>query len=177
MKTDFDEPRHAIVVDASVGRSCGDETAIDAHAVACRDVLAAIRRARMRLVMSPQIMVEWIEHRSRHAVKWLGEMTDRRLVDAVNPPEHGATRAAIEALKEEGIRVLLTKDLLLVEAALASDQRVVSGDNQARRHFHELCGIVGALGEVHWSDPDDSRCLGWLNEGALEDERLKLRSA
>jgi hypothetical protein len=164
----------ALVVDASVARSCGDETAVAAESVACRDVLNAIRNSSLFLVLSPAITVEWIEHRSRYSVKWLSDMVDRRLVLQVDPPPRLAVRNAIAAIGDAGIRELLTKDLLLVEAALATGDRVISRDRQVRQHLHALSSSVVELRNIHWVNPEDVVCILWLRAGAPNNQVLKL---
>jgi hypothetical protein len=163
-----------LVVDASIARSCGDDNAIDSVAILCRDTLLAIRDSGLWVAMSPALMAEWVEHRSRFAVKWLGEMVDRRMIRAINPPEHQELRAAMALVEDMGVRNLLQKDLLLAEAALDVDLRLLSRDRKARQHFAALAATIPVLRGVHWVNPEDTNCLLWLGAGAPDDSSLLL---
>lgn len=163
----------ALVVDADVARSCGHPDAPAARAQTCRDVLDAVRTAPLDVVMSREISEEWLEHASRYASKWLVKMRSSRRVVEVEPPHHGPTRRACHSLPN-GVAALVRKDLHLVEAALATDRRVVSLDKRVRHHLTGLAQRIGELKRILWAPADDPACVAWIKRGAVEDPTWSL---
>ncbi|AGP37620.1 hypothetical protein [Sorangium cellulosum] len=164
----------AIVVDTSVARSCGKQGAADLHALACLDALIALRESGLMLAMSPALLAEWERHWSTFARRWFYKMRSSRRVRDVAPGQHGPTRKAARALLDTDARQAVAKDMLLVEAALASDRRVISLDEKVRRHFAVLAASVADLRSVHWANPTSTGCIAWLAAQAPDDPVWKL---
>ncbi len=69
----------------------------------------------------------------------------------------------------------MLKDLLLIEAALHTDEVIVSLDETVRGYFHAVAGIIPALTHIIWVNPciDEETSIEWLQKGAEHDmERL-----
>ncbi|MDD4162754.1 MAG: hypothetical protein PHW87_09790 [Methanothrix sp.] len=66
----------------------------------------------------------------------------------------------------------MEKDLRLIEAAKATDNRIVSLDDNARRFFCAASSSVGELREILWVNPVNEKetPTQWLNEGAPNEE-------
>ena len=78
---------------------------------------------------------------------------------------------------EQGWRprgTILAKDLLLVEAALETDKRIVSRDSEACDCYRELAESGSSIKDVHWANPIDDACLSWIGEGAPRRATLQL---
>jgi len=77
--------------------------------------------------------------------------------------------------KDEGRDVML-KDLLLIEAAMASDQIIVSLDESARNHFYETAKQFNEFKSIVWVNPTiaEEEAITWLEEGAPPDQRWLL---
>src|SRR5215216_871007 len=73
-----------IVVDASVARSAGRETSLDAPSIRCRQALEAFLTTGHKVVFSQECLDEWKRHRSNYSREWLISMHSRR---KVVPPE------------------------------------------------------------------------------------------
>lgn len=165
--------RTRIVVDASVARSSGQEDATDTCARTCRLALEHVRDVGLKVVMTKAILEEWKQHRSRFAALWLREMYGRRLVENVHPTRQELVGRHIAAC-EERLAELLTKDLLLVEAALATDERIVSRDTRARAGFRYIATSRPEIRRLHWTSPVEPACCPWLASGAPADPQLQL---
>ena len=72
----------------------------------------------------------------------------------------------------------MRKDLLLVEAALASDRRILSLDDKARRAFGRASGSLEALRRILWANPK-TPAEGvdvWIRDGARRESARELRN-
>src|SRR5262245_16671755 len=125
------EARGRIVVDASVARSCG-HAGSSGQALSCFEALAAIEAGQLMVGMSAGIYDEWARHWSTYGRKWLVKMTSSRRVYRCTPKARTDILRLIRAVKDNGIKLLLLKDMILVEAALSTDRQVVSCDDKAR---------------------------------------------
>jgi hypothetical protein len=66
----------------------------------------------------------------------------------------------------------MTKDILLLEAALATDRRIVSLDEKiARRYFRMAAQEIEKLQELVWLNPSkpEEKAIEWLQDGAPAD--------
>jgi hypothetical protein len=164
--------KRAILVDTSVARSAGSARATDVRAAACRDALKAIRKTTLHAVLSSALREEYDRQAmmSKFFRRWLLWMTARRRIWEVDPPLHRPTRAAARRLLPAPRQEAVEKDLHLVSAALASDRRVLSGDDRMRDDLATLAAGVRALAQLHWANPETPDCLDWLSRTA-PDER------
>lgn len=157
-----------MVVDACVARAAGGADASSIEAKACRDVLVTIYEVSLRLVMSKEIGEEWRRHQSNYSRKWLHQMFGRKRVDFVQPSQHQPIRIAMRAHLVASIQRIVEKDLHVIEAALATDRRIVSQDDTSCLHLGSLAPHVPELKHLHWANPTSTECIGWLQQGAPE---------
>jgi hypothetical protein len=168
----------SIVVDASVARSCGNTTAIHPLPIQCRDFLLAMQEHRHRVVMTKEIRAEWDKHQSRFALIWLRQMVARKQFKAISLPElDQEIWKPIEALaKTDKERAAMTKDILLLEAALATDRCIASLDeNTARKYFTNAAKEIVKIQQLVWVNPskENEDPIKWLEKGAPADtERM-----
>lgn len=73
-------------------------------------------------------------------------------------------------------RRAVQKDLFLIEAALATDGRVLSHDNAMRRILRAMTSDVAVLKDVHWVSPEHDGCIEWLEAGAPTNRLFQLVS-
>lgn len=161
----------ALVIDADIARAAGGEDATHSTPKNCRDFLKAVLKHYYALVMTSEIKAEWKKHQSLFAKKWLQEMYGRKRIQVARP-EHNEelckrTEEAGESIKQ---RNAIWKDFHLIEAALATDQRIVSMD-QKMRHLLSIAATkkgVKELRAIVWVNPDKSeeQALAWLKDGA-----------
>lgn len=135
-----------------------------------------------RVVMTAAIKAEWNKHQSRFAQQWLVEMKRQRgRIAEIEPSIHRTMRNAIEtegAAQSEQQRQAMRKDCLLVEAALSTDQRVISLDERVRALFSRLSSHVSDLQMIVWINPavPEEEPITWLQEGAKHELRRCIRS-
>ena len=166
----------ALVIDASIARAAGKTE----HPVssACRSFLQEVLKICHRVVVTPEILAEYKEHRSYFAHKWLASMWARRKVVRPGPVENAGLRETIHSLElADSVREAILKDIHLVEAAFATGQAVASLDETARWHFLQISGSVRSLRSLVWVNPakDDEHTTDWLRQGAKVDEERQLR--
>ena len=168
-----------LVIDASVARSSGREDATYPISKHCRDFLMATLTICHRVVMTPDIMEEWHHHRSGFARTWLASMMARKKCAFVELPRDDNLRSKIErAAIGEQDRAAMLKDSHLIEAAMTTDQIVVSLDEAARGLFAQASQSVGELKSVTWVNPDrlDEQPIRWLENGAKSEKNRLLGS-
>jgi len=93
-------------------------------------------------------------------------MTAKRRVVMLENPRH-------EPLRRKMITPEMVKDVHLLEAALATDKRIASGDDTASGFYRGIPEVRMVL----WINParEEERAMEWLGEGAkLETFRLLL---
>lgn len=156
-----------IVIDADVARAAGDRPIADRASAACRLFLAEQRLQGVGVVMTSAVWAEWNVHASSFARQWLAAMASRGLV--LRPRARVVKcMPTISRLVSQGVLALIEKDLLLIEAANASDQLVCSRDRRARRAFGQVACSAKEIGNVVWVDPCNvgDEPLAWLQEHA-----------
>ena len=86
--------------------------------------------------MTREISEEWKRHQSRFALEWRVSMDARRRIDRINPPEDEELRdkVTVTATDEDKIEAM-QKDFHLLQAALATDQTIISLDETVPRAF------------------------------------------
>ncbi|NJM47033.1 MAG: hypothetical protein HC860_13460 [Alkalinema sp. RU_4_3] len=172
----------SLVIDASIARSCGDQTATYPTSVRCRDFLIETQANQHRIVLTADINAEWNKHKSRFARQWLGSMIARKqftkILDLPIDPE--LWDPIEELAKDDGERAAMTKDILLLEAALATDRAITSLDEKTARKFFTLAAkTIPKLRSIVWVNPDkpEEIPIEWLREGAPADEFRMLGNA
>jgi hypothetical protein len=166
-----------LVIDASVARSAGGENAVFPTSKHCRDFLKAVLDICHHVVLTPEIREEWHKHRSGYARRWLVSMFARKKAELSESVENKELRNKIDiAAKDEKSKTAMLKDVLLLEAALASDETVVSLDETVRGLFTELASNLGEIGNVIWVNPDlkEEEPLLWLENGAKPEKHRRL---
>jgi hypothetical protein len=133
----------------------------------------AIQMSSLRVVISSDIRREWRANASRYAWQWLVDMVSRGRHVVVDPNPEVIIRRALTNLSADNQRAV-RKDLLLIEAALDTDKRVLSRDNAMRRILHSMAIDIVILQDVHWVGPEYPGCVEWLNQGAPTDPEIQL---
>ena len=167
-----------LVIDTDVAQASGDEDATDPRAINCRDFLKEVRSQEHRVVMTREISDEWKRHQSRFALEWRVSMDARRKIDRINPPEYEDTQAKVTntASDEDEIEVM-EKDFHLLQAALATDQTIISLDETVRQLFKQASQQVGEIRDIIWVNPDrtaEEQPITWLQNGAPPEPHRQL---
>ena len=159
-----------LVIDTDVVQSSGDEDATDPRAIHCRDFLKEVRSQNHRVVMTRKISDEWKRHRSRFALEWRVSMDARRKIDRVNPPEVEELQAKVTTTTNNTDEIeVMEKDFHLLQAALATDQTIVSLDETVRGLFARASQRGGEIRNIIWVNPEraEEQPIAWLQNGAL----------
>ena len=167
-----------LVIDTDVAQASGDEDATDPRAINCRDFLKEVRSQDHRVVMTREISDEWKRHQSRFALEWRVSMDARRKIDRINPPEYADIQAKVTntASEEDKIEVM-EKDFHLLQAALATDQTIISLDETIRELFKRASQSVGEIRDIIWINPDrtaEEHPIAWLQNGAPREPHRQL---
>ena len=167
-----------LVIDADVARAAGSEAATHPRAEHCRDFLNAVLSLSHRMVMTEQINNEWKNHQSRFARRWRVSMDARKKIDRIDPPENAELQAKVTTTtnNENEIKAL-QKDFHLLQAALATDQTVISLDETIRGLFKQASQQVGEIRDIIWVNPDrtaEEQPIAWLQNGAPPEPHRQL---
>ncbi len=167
-----------LVIDTDVAQASGDEDATDPRAIHCRDFLKAVRSQNHRVVMTRKISDEWKRHRSRFALEWRVSMDARRKIDRINPPENEELQDKVtDTASDEDEIETIQKDFHLLQAALATDQTVISLDETVRVLFKRASQQVGEIRNIIWVNPDkttEEHPIFWLQNGAPPEAHRRL---
>jgi hypothetical protein len=130
----------------------------------CALFLDQVRDLKYQIVMNEKILEEWNRHQSRYSSQWIAYMTERKRV-------FKRRIARNVSLRRKMITEAMLKDVHLLEAALATDKRIVSNDDRARNSFRRIPD-VRLVAWVNPSQPEET-AVEWLKRGArLERYRL-----
>jgi hypothetical protein len=170
-----DRPTRRLVIDASVARACGSPTADKPPGNTCRDFLYTVLNCEHQVVMSTEIRAEWQKHQSRNTARWLRLMVSNGQLFPIQDRLFDAElwETIPDMAQSDKQREAMAKDILLLEAALATDQRIVSLDeNTARKYYTNAVKVIPKLGKIIWVNPDkpEEKPIEWLREGAPADE-------
>ena len=166
-----------LVIDADVARASGSETATHPRAEHCRDFLNAVLSLSYRIVMTQKINSEWKNHQSRFARRWRVSMDARKKIDRINPSEDEELQDKVTTTATDKDEVeAMQKDFHLLQAALATDQTVISLDETIRGLFKRASQHVGEIRDIIWVNPDrpEEHPITWLQNGALPEAHRRL---
>ncbi len=168
-----------LVVDACVARSFGSPTAVQSPAPECRDFMLTMMECKHKIVMTKEIKAEWDKHQSRFAMRWRSQMVAKKLLIAIPTPEADPEiwKPIEDTAETDPQRAKMVKDILLLEAALATDRRIVSLDeNTARRYFTQASQTIKKLQRLTWVNPSrpEETAIQWLEDGAPAEENRML---
>ena len=167
-----------LVIDADVARASGSETATHPRAEHCRDFLNAVLLLSHRIVMTEKINNEWKNHQSRFARRWRVSMDARNKIDRINPPENEELRDKVTGTAgNEGEIEAMQKDFHLLQAALVTDQTIISLDETVRQLFKQASQQVGEIRNIIWVNPDrttEEQPITWLQNGAPPESHRQL---
>lgn len=164
-----------IVIDTSVAQSAGGEEAAEPCPKQCRDFLYAVRDSCHRVVLTPDILIEWKKHRSGFTYTWLYSMVARKKIASDFTDEdvrNDRLRAQVDALmNSDSEKNAVWKDMCLIEAALVTDKLIASRDETVRYLFARSSRRVWELREIVWVNPtiEKEHPVEWLEAGAPND--------
>lgn len=168
-----------LVVNASVARAAGGKGATASVSVNCTEFLETFQEeSPHHVVMTPELSEEWNKHQSNFSARWLKSMIARKRFIYVNPPQNSTLSDKIEmtASRERDIEAL-QKDFHLLQAALATDQTIISLDETIRGLFKRASQQVGEIRDIIWVNPDrtaEEQPIAWLQNGAPPEAHRQL---
>jgi hypothetical protein len=169
---------HCLVIDASIAEAAGTSERGHPNAARCRAFLVAVRSICHRMAWSEAIVAEWNKHTRDFAAQWLVSMRNLRKLRRVQHEMLQELREAIqEHSKNRNVVERMLKDVHLVEAALATDRRVASWDDNARGHFSRLAASFAPLRSIMWVNPvtESEQAIEWLEQGAPDERGRRLK--
>ena len=169
-----------LVIDTDVVQASGSEEATQPRPKDCRDFLRKVLLLCHSVVMTPEIRDEWKMRRSDFARRWRKSMYARKKVCRIDSPADEELRNKIKQTATSETEIDdMQKDCHLLEAALATDQTVVSLDGNARQYFAGASQRVGEIRDIVWVNPErmeEEAPIVWLQNGAPPEEHRKLRT-
>ncbi|RKU09608.1 hypothetical protein C6503_20870 [Candidatus Poribacteria bacterium] len=167
-----------LVIDADVARASGSETTTHPRAEHCRDFLNAVLSLSHRIVMTEKINNEWKNHQSRFARRWRVSMDARKRINRIDPPEDEELQAKVTTTTNDADEIeALRKDFHLLQAALVTDQTIISLDETIRGLFKQASQQVGEIRNIIWVNPDrttEEQPITWLQNGASPEPHRQL---
>ena len=101
-------------------------------------------------------------------------MDARRRVDRIDPPAYDELRDKVTGTTTDEDEIEnIEKDFHLLQAALATDQTVISLDETIRHLFVRASEQVGEIRNIIWVNPDkaEEQPIAWLQNGAPPEPR------
>lgn len=164
-----------LVIDADVAHIAGKQDSRGPH---CSAFLVSVHGICHRLAWSKTIKAEWDKHQSPFTATWLASMMALSKLRPVADEEVAELREAINHHSSDpNVVKIMLKDVHLIEAALATDYRIASLDDNARGHFTRLAETLDLLKEVLWANPtvETDKVVAWLEKGAPKQKTRFLR--
>ena len=122
----------------------------------CREFLLAVLEICHHVVMTYPIKEEWDKHQSGFARRWRLSMVARKKLEVVQIEENYSLEEQFSQLAAHPrVLAIMDKDRHLIEAALASDKRVASLDDEVRTYFREHRHCLPELRQILLGE---SRC-------------------
>lgn len=169
---------YRLVVDASIAQSAGEGTDPSSESYLCRETLNSIKGTQLRLVMTVDIGHEWDRHQSAWSRDWRTKMMVRQQVEVLRNPNDAQLRHDLLSLTEDmkAKRFAASNDVILLEAALATDKRVLSKERIAREFFADCSKRVKKLGPILWANPcrAEENTADWLRGGTPDEAERRL---
>lgn len=156
-----------LVIDTNIAQSYSEST--NARSIACRAFLNAVRDLEYRIVMSPDLAEEWKRHRSRAFVIWLKGIYSRKLQYDIEDVENASLREKISQFApSDKDRQEMLKDVLLLEAALVTDERIASMNELDRERFQKISRFIKEIQNISWVNPEieAEKAIEWLENNA-----------
>lgn len=181
-------PGRRLVIDASVALAADSQT--ESCAGPSRQFLQSLVKDTSHVaVMTEELEAEWRqrdtpENPSVWAVPWLLAMRRKSRVlhvdDTVKarPPNGSKLETKLQRVQTSAaVLQAMLEDMHLIEAALVTDQTVVSADKKVRKYFSQAAQSIAALQEIVWVNPciKEEAAAAWLRQGAPADPVRKLR--
>jgi hypothetical protein len=165
-----------LVIDTSVTSAAGSEASEDPTASSCRDFLKAVLKICHKFVLTPEMHVEWREHRSSFASTWLTSMDARKKVIRIAAADVERLGTRIAQFSDGEEREAMIKDLPLLLAANATDSRVVSLDEKVRALLTAVSVHIGQIRNIVWVNPSkpNEGVPTWLEDDAPVQDQRKL---
>ena len=173
-----DKNSKRLVIDADVAQGAGGKNATHPRSKHCRDFLNTVLSLRHRVVMTEKISNEWKGHQSRFARRWRVSMDARKKVDRIDSLEDNTLRDKIVTTTSDADEIaVMQKDFHLLEAALVTDQTIISLDQTVRELFAQASKRVGEIRHLIWVNLDQTEkadSIAWLQNGAPPEEHRRL---
>ena len=172
------EDTKRLVVDTDVVRRSGGESTTHTAAKNCRDFLLEVSSLHYSVVMTPEIRKEWMRRASPFAIRWWASMEKRERMCDINPPQDDklCIKILCTARSEKQIATM-QKDFHLLNAALATDQKIISCEKQIRKLFARASKQVSEIQGIIWVNPErtaEEQPIAWLQNGALPEPHRQL---
>ena len=169
-----------LVVDAQVQREAAAHDAASPNALACALALQAIAaHDGLGLAVNTRLLQEYGRAEpnrgfiSEFAADVLAEMNTGDRVRAFADEPDAPLARAVNGL-DQNEKAMAEKDLHLVVAALASDNRILSHEKRARRAFRKAMDADARLQAMRWISPAEPNCNAWLTDGAPDKPAYQL---
>ena len=174
--TRSDKP--GLVIDASIANAAGGLGKEDQGSTMCTNFLESVSNHDYYMVITRAISEEWNAHCTYYSYKWRNKMVGRKRVKTLGKADNPELERHFQScfFKKETQRKALDKDMLLLEAALASDKRIASLDEKARTPARTLAASCPFVRDILWINPSkpEEAPLQWLAAGAPMDARRLL---
>lgn len=160
-----------LVIDVSVTRSAGGEDATSPISTDCRDFLFKVYEICHRAVSTFEISEEWKGHKSRFFINWKRWMRGQKKINDLGSTEteNKGLRDKIEqVVRNENHKEEILKDIHLIEAALATNQIVISRDDTMDDLRKKYQDQIPEFKKIVWVNPtkNPKDVIKWLEAGA-----------
>lgn len=166
-----------LVIDACIAGNAGEISQAPDSSNA-REFLYAVRNFSHQVGMTTAILAEWDKHQSSFSRSWRVDMANRGRLIVNDVQESEELRNKINDLNVDApIKAIMLKDCHLLEAAMFFDQRIVSSEKKAHRHFKNASAHISEIQNLLWVNPltDAEAAQTWLKEGAPDKPEWQLR--
>jgi hypothetical protein len=124
------------------------------------------------MAMTEAIQGEWNKYQTRFARGWRTSMVARRKLIFIEVVPHLSLEKRIErTVADRYLAAVIEKDRRLIEAALATEKRLISLDDHVRKHLRDHHSHLAEVRSICWVNPctPEEQVIAWLESGAPAD--------
>ena len=157
-----------LVIDTDVLRRSGGQKATYPAAKSCRDFLNTVTVLSYHVVITPEISKEWNRRASPFARRWWVSMERRNRMCDIDPPQDDKMCGKIlRTARSNRQKEKMEKDFRLLNAALATDQTIISCEKEIRKLYARAAQQVSEIRDIIWVNPErtvEEQPIVWLKK-------------
>jgi hypothetical protein len=166
-----------LVIDTSIVSSASGKVTDAPRPNVCRELLNQVFEICHRVAMTAEIWDDWQAHRSGFAEQWYFRMKRKnKVVWIETQPNINLRNKLKQFIENETAYEAVDKDFILIQAAQAADQIILSLDETTRIPLVSVAQNIGEIRILYWLNPETAEdyCIAWLQDGCPANKKYQM---